>query len=166
MFQNPFSQTVLEEPLKRFFGLGDILEWSDVRAGHMCHNYVITTTTARYFLKQYRPQVQPSVLEVKEAEAFFANQGFPVILPLKTHSGEVVFEVEDSWFSLFPFVTGQSPRGSELTETMMSSLATMLAHLHRVGTEEKPLHYAPIRLWKREGFFESLHRLESFLLMQ
>jgi len=166
MSQHPVSLALLQEPLKEFFRLGEILECSIVRAGHMCHNYAIATATKRYFLKQYRPQSQPSVLEVKEAETFFAKQGFPVILPLKTNLGEVVFEIEGSWFSLFPFVEGHAPRASELTKPMIKSLATMLARMHRAGIQDKPLHYAPIRLWKREDFFESLHRLESFLLMQ
>lgn len=157
---------LLESELDRHYGLGSLVEYSSTRKGYLCRNYVLRTVSDRFFLKQYRTQDEASVLNMKDTETFFATHGFPVILPLKTKNGNTLMALDGFWYSLFPFVEGYAPRASELTEQMIVSMATTLARMHLVGTQEKPPHRTGMRLWKREDFFRSLHELEIFLVSQ
>ncbi|MEK7615319.1 MAG: phosphotransferase [Patescibacteria group bacterium] len=164
MSLEPALQHAIEEKLQHDFGLDGIIEFSVIRGGHLCKNYFLQTSKERYFLKQYRSI--SSVADIKAAEIFFFTHGFPVILPIRSNKGRDFFDIEEHRFSLFPFVDQISPRASELTKTMIASMGTTLAKMHSIGKDEKHTRYAPIRLWKREDFFASLHILETFLAKQ
>jgi len=76
-----------------------------VKKGYLTNNFVIGNSLEKYFLKQY----SDDILHVKRthlAKSFFAKNGIPVIVPMRTKSSRTFFEHERLAYALFPYVEG------------------------------------------------------------
>ncbi len=150
----------LAELLSTRYGLANpILVGRDVR-GMSSANCVIADGDASYFLKVYNPKrFRERILEIHAAEEYFFHHGVPAIVPLKCLDGESVFEFEDRFYSLFPFVHGRvldrlpNERGA-------ASMGDMLARIHLASRTDDSLEVVrQMRGWDRERFLDDANAL-------
>lgn len=104
-----------------------------VTGGYLSHNQIIGNQDSRYFLKQYRFQNEARIHAIHRAKFFFAEGDIPIILPLRTSSGETYFLFEGKAYALFPFVGGNHLKRGQVSETALLSMAETLAHMHLLG---------------------------------
>lgn len=154
----------LSKKLDQLFVIGTVREVSLVHGWYMSQNLRVDTDSGTYFLKQYRNRISSIVHEIKRAEAFFALEGIPVILPMPDRFGRNAFWFEGNWFSLFPFVNGASPEYGKISFPEIRSLGKMLGELHRAGMRYPNGLISPIRLWDKESFRVEIVELEQELL--
>jgi Ser/Thr protein kinase RdoA (MazF antagonist) len=119
--------------LKGLFPIQTVLSFDFVHGGYMSQNFKVDTDKGTFFLKQYRNRINTVIHEIKEGEAFFASRGLPVILPIEDKYGRGAFWHRGHWFSLFPFVYGQSPVAGRMSSELIRDLSRTLAQLHREG---------------------------------
>jgi len=160
----PIDAVALSKKLDQLFAIGTVRSVSLVHGWYMSQNLRVETEAGTYFLKQYRNRLSTTVHEIKRAEAYFAAEGLPVILPIDDRFGRSAFWFEGNWFSLFPFVDGTSPAYGSLSSSEVRSLGRMLADLHRAGTRYPRNLISPIRLWDKESFRVEIVELQQELL--
>ncbi len=142
----------LEGRLSELFPIGAIRSISYAHGGLLCNNFFVDAAAGRYFLKQYRKQTSSWVYEIKFAEEFFADNGIPVILPLKDAHGRAAFWHEDNWYSIFPFVEGIQKDSDALSASEVQSMGEMLANIHRAGIHFSGRDMPVLKLWDRGRF--------------
>lgn len=157
----------LTEHLNDLFELGAVKEFKLLEGGHICQNYDLNCEQGRFFLKQYRHRFSHRVSEMKKAERFFAQRGFPVILPLNDRHGRDTFWFQGNWYSLFPFVDLPTLTAKRLTPAVIQSLAANLARLHLLGLEaDLDNGFYQLHLWSLDAFELEYVELEQALLDQ
>ncbi|MBU0646067.1 phosphotransferase [Patescibacteria group bacterium] len=155
----------LVEHLNDLFELGAVKQFKLFEGGYMCQNYDLVSERGHFFLKQYRHRFSHRVSEMKKAERFFAERGFPVILPINDRHGRDTFWFQGNWYSLFPFIEAQSPKAHQLTPAIFESLAAMLAQMHQVGLElDFSGSFYQLHLWNSDAFELEYIELEQTLL--
>jgi len=132
----------LSTTLKSVFPFQNVLSFDFVHGGYMSQNFKVETDQGTFFLKQYRNRMNTVIHEIKEAEAFFASKGLPIISPIKDQYDRGAFWHRGHWFSLFPFVYGQSPVASRMSDEIIRELARTLSFFHREGRtfKQRPFH--------------------------
>lgn len=92
--------------------------------------------------KFYRPNrwTKEALLEEHAFETELADQGQPVIAPLKFPSGDTVGVEQGLFYSLFPKCRGRMPQEFRLDE--MKSIGRLLARMHSCG-EQKDFEHRP-----------------------
>lgn len=161
--ENEELYTHLRTQLSYWYRIGEILGIEPAIGSLLCENFIVDTTSGRYFVKQYRWKMSRWVHKVKLAEQYFAERGIPVILPILDRDGRPSFWFNDNWYSVFPYVNGIQKTSAELLPAELQAMGEMLARIHRFG-EVMPLvqrqEMPPITLWDR-GLFE-LHYPELY----
>ncbi len=104
-----------------------------VATGYMSRNFVLQTGTRRLFLKEYRFEDRARVVGTHQAKAFFAERGIPIITPLIQTNGETIFEYQDRFYALFPFVIGRIVRSADRSLKAYRSSGEMLGKIHLAG---------------------------------
>lgn len=99
----------------------------------MGQNFRVDTSNGVFFLKQYRNRMNTIIHEIKAAEAYFAQEGLPVIEPIKDRYDREAFWLEGNWYSIFQFVYGKSPEYGAMTDTCAKALGSLLAAFHHAG---------------------------------
>lgn len=149
----PIDFVKLGPLMQELFDVGEISSHAFVHGGFMGQNYRVDTPKGVFFLKQYRNRLNMFIHEIKAAEEYFAQQGLPVILPIKDAYGREAFWVEGSWYSLFPFINGKSPDYGAVTAPIAQSLAVMLAKFHETGGRFPQRPFQQLRIGNRRKFF-------------
>lgn len=130
---------ILLEKINSLFNLPPLSYKGKAKGGFLSDNYILTSKTNKYFLKKYRNSVGNRLPIISETEEFFANQDIPIILPIKTKKGKSYFEIENEYYSLYPFVKaiGFDHKKDQLTPTMAKSIASNLALMHKLSEKSK-----------------------------
>lgn len=159
----PLNVTQLSPLMQDLFSLDEIRGYTFVHGGYMGQNYQVDTENGVYFLKQYSNRINTVIHEIKTAEAYFAHEGLPVILPIKDRYEREAFWIDGNWYSLFPFVYGKSPVYGALTIPIVESLARMLAQFHQAGTRFPSWPFQVLRISNRRKFHMEKVELERLL---
>lgn len=159
----PLNIPLLAALLKELFGLEELGDVRFVHGGYMGQNFRIDTSHGVFFLKQYRDRINTIIHEIKTAEVYFAQQGLPIILPIKDVYGREAFWLDGNWYSLFPFIDAQSPKHGSLTPPIITSLASMLARFHQVGSKFTYRPFQSVRIGNRRKFHMEKVELERLL---
>jgi Ser/Thr protein kinase RdoA (MazF antagonist) len=123
-----------------------------VREGFLSRNHVLFSKNDKYFLKQYRFSDKNKIAEIHRVKRLFAENGIPVILPLRNKKHFTYFRFEGNYYALFPFVGGKKLSSRQLSVKALRSAGAMLADMHVIN-KNKP----PIRL---ENRFEPWNKKE------
>jgi Ser/Thr protein kinase RdoA (MazF antagonist) len=186
--QEPIHFEQLGSQMKDLFSFDHILSFDFVHGGFMSQNFRVETDKGTFFLKQYRNRINTIIHEIKEAEVFFKSKGLPVIMPVQDKFNREAFWFNGHWYSLFPFVYGNSPVAGQMSMELTRSLARTLAKLHEHGREftnrpfqmlristARKFHLEQVELIKvleskdqktnlESKMFEILKRKESYIL--
>ncbi len=115
-----------------------------VTQGYLSTNWILSDGRRRLFLKRYRFDTRDRVEEVHRVKHTVATHGIPVILPLPNQTGQTIFEVNQHFYSLFPFVHGRHlPRG-QWPPAALTAAAELLAKIHLLSRDQ-PLLNLPAR---------------------
>lgn len=147
--------------LKNLFGFKDVLSFTFAHGGYMSQNFKVETDQGTFFLKQYRNRINTIIHEIKEAEAFFSSPDIPIILPVNDRHGREAFWFGGYWFSLFPFIYGQSPSASTMSLQLIQHMAQMLARIHLKGKTFSRIPFQLLRIGTPRKF-----RLEQVELLR
>jgi len=132
-----------------------------ITGGFLSENYTLADGSTKYFLKKHRHVDRTQVEEVCQAEQFFAQGGVPVILPVPTLQGDVFFEYEHSYYSLYPFVEGHHIERGRLTESAAITLGSTLGVLHKQGKESTLPIAEQFNAWDKEKFLSKAAAVEA-----
>ena len=106
-----------------------------IKGGYLTDNFSISNGKNKYFLKQYRFDDEQLIQNIHKVKYFFANNGIPVILPIKNTSGQSYFIFDNKIYALFPFINATIiPRSDQTTETL-KSLTLMLSRIHLISKD-------------------------------
>ncbi|MEM7034445.1 MAG: phosphotransferase, partial [Chloroflexota bacterium] len=97
------------------------------------------------------------------AKHFFAQGGLPIVLPLKDMAQEAIIEYNQTYASLFPFVSGRHLVRGGLSQSALQSMAYRQAQSHRLTIEKTIPDKMPvdrIGQWNRD---DVVHRAEAIL---
>lgn len=86
------------------FDLGDYKEQKENKEGVLNKNYVIVTSTGKFFVKSIREKRKADVLDIAAVETFMRDQGIPAICMLPTVSGQKYFKINDDVYTVYPFI--------------------------------------------------------------
>jgi Ser/Thr protein kinase RdoA (MazF antagonist) len=147
-------------------GKAELLE--KVNSGYLSQNFILQNGSNKLFLKQYRFDDFEKIKEIHRVKLFFSNGGIPIILPIQHNEGDLIFEHDGKFYSLFPFVEGKIIRRAERSRKAFDSTGAMLAEIHILSKNGHPdiIHdYA--KGWKKKKFLSEAknvrRKIETFL---
>lgn len=150
--------------LADLFGFTEVGGFRLVHGGYMSQNFRVETDRGPFFLKQYRNRINTIVHEIKAAEQFFADQGLPVILPVKDRYGREAFWTHGNWYGLFPFIAGSAPERTHMTKEKIVAMSEMLAKFHAAGERFTYRPFQMVRVGNPRKF--QMESVELFRLLE
>ncbi len=125
--------------VNRLFDLPPLSYSGKAKGGFLSDNYILTGKSGKYFLKKYRNAVGNRLPIISATEEFFADQDIPIILPIKTKTGKSYFQIDNEYYSLYPFIKakGFDHKKDKLTPAMAKSIASNLALIHKLSGKNK-----------------------------
>jgi homoserine kinase type II len=125
------------------FGLGAVTRVQVVPEGLMNRNWLVTTMTGAWAVKQVLDVDAAAARRQHRATAALARIGLPVPAPVKAGDDTVVV-VDGAVYAVLPWADGIHRRGPTLTVAEAAALGDLLARLHSALAEVMPP--APDRL--------------------
>lgn len=105
-----------------------------ITKGFLSENFKVVCEEGVFFLKQYRAALdEKRVMDIHASKNFFAQQGLPAVMPLANEAGAYYIFHEGKFYSLFPFVSGNTYPDQHCSVRELESLARMLARAHSAG---------------------------------
>lgn len=151
----PLTGKIIDSLVLHYAELSSGVEKADViDEGWLSNNFAVQSGAKRYFLKCYRYAEKQRIVDAHAAKFFFASRGIPVILPLATKEEETILEIDNYYFSLFPFVSGVQFNKGTFPPLAIESLGAMLGRIHRTGEGGYPAvnkHFSP---WDKKEFYK------------
>jgi homoserine kinase type II len=99
-------------------------------------NFRIETGSGPLFLKCHRSNRTPNRLAREQAALrWVGERGVPVAAPLPTPAGETLVELEGRWWSLYPWLDGQTYQRGSIGPDEATLLGELHGRLHRVLSE-------------------------------
>jgi len=125
--------------------------------GYLSENFVLNSGDKKYFLKCYRFKDKQRVIDAHVSKFFFASKGIPVILPIKNIEGDTITQIEDTYVSLFPFVSGLQfvPPDAAIPIQAPRNLGAMLGRIHAASESGSPEINQKFTQWNKEEFCAS-----------
>lgn len=112
------------------FNLGPVLGVTFLTAGLMNENWRVTTDSGRYALKRIRDVSADLARRNLRVMAQLAEREYPICRPVVTATGDPVLQVSDDAYCVVPWVSGEQPRGLELSLEQAEALGDGLGGLH------------------------------------
>jgi Ser/Thr protein kinase RdoA (MazF antagonist) len=131
-------------------------------------NFIIHDSHKKYFLKNYRLDVagnRERLEEIHAIEQFFRSRSIPVITPLRTKNGANIFQHENEFYSIYPFVeaiTIDTPE--KLSDTNITCLGLTLAGIHVAGKDAPRLSSWNYNGWSTEKFFDKYRLIKESII--
>jgi Ser/Thr protein kinase RdoA (MazF antagonist) len=129
----PHARAPLTALLHRYEDAGEPLTCEAVPRGLLNRGWRVTTTTGRYFLKQYisADTAEPALIARQHrATRGLARLGLPAAAPLPDADGRTVTVLGGDGYALFPWIDGTHREGTELTAGQSRRLGTLLGRVH------------------------------------
>jgi Ser/Thr protein kinase RdoA (MazF antagonist) len=95
-------------------------------------NYRVPTDDGPLFVRFHRPTRAIARLREHRAIDWAAEQGLPVVRPLRSLAGETLVPAAGRIVAMFPWVAGRAPRRGHLTVGQAAALGAMHGRLHAV----------------------------------
>lgn len=125
------------EFLKKNYDIDHIERVQKVNKGFLSNNVFIYTKKDKFFLKQNRSEVVYMLHEIEKAEDFFAQGGFPVLLPIPTKKGKKHVEYNKNYYTLYPFIKEKIIEVGHLTKEHLYNLGKFLAQMHQYSIDHQ-----------------------------
>lgn len=106
---------------------------SKIGRGYLSDNYILGNREQKFFLKKYSITNELHLKNIHEVKTFFAGYEIPVILPIKNSLNSTYFEYLNSFYCIFPFVTGNQYERCQINTRAIKGCGEMLAKIHLIG---------------------------------
>jgi Ser/Thr protein kinase RdoA (MazF antagonist) len=129
----PHAPASLSALLHRYEDAGEPLTCEAVPRGLLNRGWRVTTTTGRYFLKQYvaADTAEPAVIARQHrATRRLAGLGLPAAAPLRAADGRTVTLHGGAGYALFPWIDGTHREGTDLDAEQSRRLGALLGRVH------------------------------------
>jgi Ser/Thr protein kinase RdoA (MazF antagonist) len=111
-----------------------------VTEGYLSHNYILTANNKKYFLKQYREKyTEDFVKDIHKVINFFSKNNIPAVKPIEDINNQTFFIFNNRIYTIFPFINGIAGNRKTLNKKSIISLASTLANIHLLSTNNLPL---------------------------
>lgn len=118
------------------YKLGTPVDIDTDHEGVLNLNYILTTSTGRFFVKSVRDKKRSSLPYIAEVEEFMQSSGIPAICMLSTPGGKKFVTYGSEVYTVYPFVN--SLRTHEYESDDFSRMGEMLGHIHKAGSGTLP----------------------------
>lgn len=119
------------------YDIGDYVSTERVLEGVLNDNYILTTTQGKYFIKSIREKAKYKIKMINEVESFAKSNGIPVVVMMKTKSGEIFVPSNTDIYTLYHFV--ENNKKSIYSQEDYFSIGEMLGKIHIAGKKELPV---------------------------
>jgi Ser/Thr protein kinase RdoA (MazF antagonist) len=129
----PHAPASLSALLHRYEDAGEPLTCEAVPRGLLNRGWRVTTTTGRYFLKEYvaADTAEPAVIARQHrATRRLAGLGLPAAAPLRAADGRTVTLHGGAGYALFPWIDGTHREGTDLDAEQSRRLGALLGRVH------------------------------------
>lgn len=97
----------------------------------MNDNYILETTTGKYFIKSVREKTRDRLKMIYGVESLMKSRGIPAVAMLKTKSGDIFMANETEVYTLYPFIEAEN--SSNYSGNDYKTMGEMLGKIHIVG---------------------------------
>lgn len=80
-------------------------------------------------------------------------------MPINTKDGNSFFELEESFYALFPFIDDRQMQGEQITNKAVISLAETLARMHLLGRDAKIPVSDSFKMWDRQKRLSAIEQI-------
>lgn len=141
------------------YGTGEHVSLDKIDQGVLNDNYLLETSTGKYFIKSVRQKARDSLQMIYGVESFMKLNGIPAVAMLKTKSGDIFLVDEDQVYTVYPFV--ESEKISNYSGDDYQRMGEMLGKIHLVGSRD--LSDIPnLKNFKRQSDEVILTRLQNY----
>ncbi|MFB8140329.1 phosphotransferase [Streptomyces parvus] len=112
------------------FGIGEVLDRRHLADGLMNVNWRLDTPSGSFALKRVTDVPLDRLRHNLAVLPVLVEHAVPACAPLPTVTGDVVAEVGNSGYCLFPWSDGEHVRGVDLPWAQVADLGAYLARLH------------------------------------
>lgn len=108
------------------FGLRSAVSATRLQRGSLNRNFRIETNLGRFFVRNHRQGVDIARAEREHRVIAWAGErGIPVVKPIPARTGSTVVELDQSVWSVFPWVDGITPRRDRISKRMAFALGQL-----------------------------------------
>lgn len=125
----------------------------------MNDNYILETTTGKYFIKSVREKTQDRLKMIYGVESLMKSGGIPAVAMLKTKSGDIFVTDETEVYTLYPFIEAEN--SSNYSGNDYKTMGEMLGKIHIVGSGD--ISSVPdLKQFKRPADETIMERLKNY----
>ncbi|MCT9080440.1 phosphotransferase [Streptomyces fulvoviolaceus] len=117
--------------LVKDYGLGQVSDARYLAEGLMNRNWRVSTARGEFALKQIVDVTLPLARRNLAVVAALAAAGVPTAVAAPSTTGDLVVEVGDRGYALFPWVPGEHIAGPDLTGEQADALGAVLGRIHQ-----------------------------------
>lgn len=141
------------------YDISDHTSIEKIPEGVLNDNYILITSTGKYFIKSVREKAKERLRMISGVETFMKEAGIPAVAMLKTKSGDIFVEDGDEVYTLYPFI--EAEKSSNYSGNDYRVMGEMLGKIHVVGRDKIPDDFE-LKQFKRPATPVILERLKTY----
>lgn len=118
------------------YDVGNFIFIDKVPEGVLNDNYILTTTTGKYFIKSVREKAKDKLKTIYSVETLMKDRGIPSVVMLTTKSGDIFVTDDIEVYTLYPFI--EAEKNYNYSDTDYRSAGEMLGKIHIAGSNDIP----------------------------
>lgn len=118
------------------YDIGDYVSIEKIPEGVLNDNYILITSTGKYFIKSVREKAKERLKMISGVETLMKDTGIPAVAMLKTKSGGIFVEEGYEVYTLYPFI--EAEKSSNYSGNDYRIIGEMLGKIHTVGSGKIP----------------------------
>lgn len=145
--------------LCREYSLGEVFSITDVTEGILNKNYILETSSGKFFIKLVREKSRALLPYTAAAEELMRERGIPAICMLVSKGGEKFVSYGKATYSVYPFI--ESDRSHTYNLEDYRTMGVMLGKVHRAGSTDIPSFFLD-KHWKEKPKEQTVTDLEEY----
>lgn len=148
------------------FDLGDVVSCTECDEGVLNKNYILTTATGTYFVKQLRSKGGERVAITAAAEELMRRRGIPAVCMLISKRGERCAVYDGLFYCVYHFI--ESDRSHAYALSDYRTMGALLGKIHQAGSYDIPPEFKEyvLHVQPKESIVKALHsyseRIQGF----
>ena len=146
------------------FSLGHPSELAEIDEGVLNQNFLLITSSGKYFIKSVREKRKQALPYIAEVETFMYGRGIPAVQMMKNTQGEVWSAFGSYVYTVYPFI--ESDRSHKYSAEDYRTMGEMLGNIHRAGSFEIPAYLQSSQLSEKslDLVLAKLHGYQEMIL--
>jgi Ser/Thr protein kinase RdoA (MazF antagonist) len=158
--------TDLYKFIEQSYTIGTVNNIEEINKGLLTKNFKVISSQGEYFLKQHREEVDESALYyIESVESFFSEHGIPVLKPITSLSKMNHFSFNGGVYTIYPYKGGYADIDRDkINDNCIISMASMLARMHRVGSNSDKLFQSKFdKFWNTDKALSKLRDIRTII---